>query len=333
LKEHIHDINDELLVKYLVGEASREERAEVEQWIAASEANKKYFDQYRLIWEKSKELAARPVITETQAWERFKEYRTQRNQDVAKLIRMDTPQRSAWIRIAAILLLIAGGGLIYFLKESRSINKLTVYSKENVLTDTLPDGSVIVLNRQSALSYPEKFSGNSRTVELKGEAFFTVTPDKTKPFIIHTGDVGIKVVGTSFNVKNTAGKTEVIVETGIVEISKKQHPLQLRPKEMATVFSNQPEPVKQYSADELYQYYRTKAFVCNGTPLWKLVEVLNEAYGASIVIADSRLKDLRLTTTFRNERLEDILKVISATFNIQVEKKNGQFVLQKAGVY
>jgi ferric-dicitrate binding protein FerR (iron transport regulator) len=323
-------MNDELLVKYLVGEATPEESIQVKQWIAASEANKKHFDQYQLIWEKSMELAAQSVIPEQQAWERFKQYRSEKKQDEAPVIRMaPPPSRSyAWMRIAAIFLIVLAIGIFYFLNESRPGKTLTVQSKEGVLTDTLSDGSVIVLNKQSTLSYPEKFSGNSRTVELKGEAFFTISPDKSKPFIIHTGDVGIKVVGTSFNVKNTADKTEVIVETGIVEVSKKQHILELRPQEMATVFSNRPEPVKQQNTDELYNYYRTREFVCNGTPLWKLVDVLNEAYDTHINIANSRLNNLRLNTTFRNERLEDILKIISETFNIRVEKKNGQFFLQ-----
>lgn len=330
MNEFPYDMNDELLVKYLVGEATPEESARINQWINASEANKKHFDQYQLIWEKSLELAAHAEIPEEQAWERFRQYRSGKKQDEARIITMPAPPSRSygWLRIAAIFLLVLAGGIFYFLNENKTVKTLTVQSGESVLTDTLSDGSVIVLNKQSSLSYPEKFSGNNRTVELKGEAFFTISPDKSKPFIIHTGDVGIKVVGTSFNVKNTADKTEVIVETGIVEVSRKQHILELRPREMATVFSNRPEPVKQQSTDELYNYYRTQEFVCNGTPLWKLVEILNEAYGTQISIANSRLNDLRLTTTFRNEKLENILKIISETFNIRVEKKNGQFFLQ-----
>ncbi|MBS1597568.1 MAG: FecR domain-containing protein [Bacteroidetes bacterium] len=327
MKEFVNDMNDDLLIKYLVGETTDEENVRVNQWIAASEANKKYFEQYLLIWEKSKELSGKSTVNEAEAWERFSKYRDEKNQS-AKLVEM-TPKKSIpWRSIAAILVVILAAGLVYLFKYNQSTELVVIRSSENVLTDTLPDGSVVILNKRSAISYPKQFSGNTRMVNMEGEGFFTVTPDKTNPFIIHAGDVDIKVVGTSFNVRNTPGKTEVIVETGIVKVSKEQQSVELNPNEMATVFKNQLTPVKQKNVDELYNYYRTKEFVCNATALWKLVDILNEAYGANIIISDSRLKDLQLNTTFRNESLDEILKVISVTFNIRVEKKNGQILLQ-----
>ena len=327
MNEFANDMNDDLLIKYLVGETTDEENVLVKQWIDSNEANKKYFEQYQLIWERSKELASKTDVDEGEAWERFSKYREEKNRE-AKIV-VITPRKSIpWVRIAAIFILIAAGTLAYLLKYNQSENLVAIHSNENVLKDTLPDGSVITLNKRSVLSYPKQFSGNTRTVNLEGEAFFSVAPDKAKPFIIHTGDVGIKVVGTSFNVRNTADKTEVIVETGIVQVSKEQQSVELNPKEMATVFKDQPAPVKQKNQDDLYNYYRTKEFVCNGTALSKLVEILNEAYDANIVIGDNRLKDLQLNTTFRNEGLDEILKVIAATFNIHVEKKNGQILLQ-----
>ncbi len=326
MKESFNDMNDDLLIKYLVGETTDEESIRVNQWIDASEANKKYFEQYLQIWEKSAALAAKTNIDKNQAWERFVKYRDEKNHQV-KIVGIDSQKSIPWLRIAAIFVLVFAGALFYLFKSNQS-KLVVIRSNEAVLNDTLPDGSVVTLNKRSAISYPKQFSGNERTVGLEGEAFFSVTPNKTKPFVIHSGDVGIKVVGTSFNVRNTADKTEVIVETGIVEVSKEKQMVLLNPKEMATVFKNRSMPVKQKTQDELYNYYRTKEFVCNATPLWKLVDILNEAYGANIIIADSRLKDLQLNTTFRNEGLDEILQVVGATFNIRVEKKNGQILLQ-----
>ena len=85
--------------------------------------------------------------------------------------------------------------------------------------------------------------------------------------------------------------------------------------------------VKEKTTDVLYNYYRTKEFVCDNTPLWKLIDAINEAYHADIVIEDSRLKNLPLTTTFHEESLEEILKVISETFNIKMERRGGQIIL------
>ena len=330
MKEYPNDMHDELLVKYLIGEAEPVESVQVEQWIAASEANRKYYDQYKFIWEQSRQLKAQRPVSEDEAWKRFKEFRSERMRGKAPVVQMKN-RWYGWMRMAGIFVLIAAGGILYLLNRNEiagSGKMISLQSGNQVLTDTLADGSVVTLNKQSTLAYREQFSGESRTVVLEGEAFFNVASDKAKPFIIHVEDVDVTVLGTSFNIKRDSDKTEVIVETGKVEVSKKQYKIDVSPNEMAVVYDNQPQPVKEKNTDELYNYYRTKEFVCNATPLWKLVDVLNAAYSAHIVIGDDRLKNLALTTTFHDESLDDILKVIRETFNIRVEKKGGQIFLQ-----
>lgn len=320
-----YNMTDDLLVKYLLGEALQEDKAAVEQWVQSSAANRKYFEDFKTIWDTSKQLAAKTDIDAEAAWQRFR-MRTEHmdNDSGAHIIPL---RRFQFARAAAILILLLGGGLLlYFLGFSNNMH--TTVAGNNVLIDTLPDGSVITLNKNAVLKYPETFSGNTRSVELQGEAFFNVSPDKQKPFIIHANESVITVVGTSFNVNSSKEKTEVIVETGIVEVAKKSHSVKLNPNEKATVTRNEARPVKQDNTDALYNYYRTQEFICNGTPLWRLVDVLNQAYNVDIVIADNKLKDLPLTTTFRNEPLDNILLVIRETFNITIEKKNGQIILK-----
>ncbi len=330
MKESPNDIKADLLVKYLIGEATAEERIQVERWIAASETNRKYFNQYQYIWEQSRKLAADSPVSEDEAWNRFKRFRDEKETATAPVIRMK-PRNFGWMRIAGILVLVVAGAVLYLLNRDQmagSGEMISLHSNDRVMTDTLPDGTVITLNKQSTLTRRELFSANNRTVELEGEAFFDVAPDKLRPFIIHVHDVDVKVLGTSFNVKNAADKTEVIVETGRVEVSKKKYKVNLGQNEMAVVYENKLQPVKEKHTDQLYNYYRTKEFVCNGTPLSKLVDALNDAYAVHIVIGDERLENLSLTTTFHDESLDDILKVIRETFNIQVERKRGQILLK-----
>ena len=97
------------------------------------------------------------------------------------------------------------------------------------MNDTLPDGSFVTLNKNSSIHYPKKFPGRKRNIELKGEAFFTVTPDKEKPFVISVNDVTVTVVGTSFNIKSVSGKTQVVVESGIVQVTKNNKTIELKP--------------------------------------------------------------------------------------------------------
>jgi ferric-dicitrate binding protein FerR (iron transport regulator) len=93
--------------------------------------------------------------------------------------------------------------------------------------------------------------------------------------------------------------------------------------------ANNSVATKEAVTDKLYNYYRSKEFVCDDTPLWKLVQVVNEAYDAKIIIGRKELNDMRLTTTFNNESLEKVLEIIHLTFDITVTKKeDGQIILQ-----
>ena len=239
-----------------------------------------------------------------------------------------TVQDLRWMRIAASVIIIVGLGLLAYWVFNDRTKEMTVVAQKTVLNDTLPDGSVVTVNKGSSISYLSKFKGETREVSLNGEAFFNVTPNKKKPFIISVNDVQITVVGTSFNVKTINGNTEVVVETGIVKVTRAGKTVELKANEEVTVNAKDSSLAIEKVSDQLYKYYRTKEFVCDDTPLWKLVEVINEAYNSHIVIGNPALKDMGITTTFNNESLEQVLNVISLTFNIKVIKEGDTIILQ-----
>lgn len=317
---------DELLVKYLLGEASPAEGLQVAQWLAASEGNRHYYEQFRTIWEKSKSLGPVSTVTEDDAWSRFQQ---------RMLIEAPAPKKTVvrpfrpamqWMRAAAMLMLLAGAGWLVFYLAGDS-GTVTLASNNEVRIDTLPDGSVVTLNKHSTLKYAGDFNGDTRAVTLEGEGFFSVTPDKARPFIIDANGVDVRVVGTSFNVRSSGDSTEVIVETGRVEVARQQTTVSLRAAERAVVVKDR-APVKMPVTDSLYNYYRTREFICNGTPLWRLANILETVYDVRIFIPDGRLREERLTATFRNEPVEHILTVVAETFGATVEHDGEHYVLK-----
>jgi transmembrane sensor len=325
LSQNFDHINDDLLVKYLLGEATEEERLQVEAWMASDFAHKKQYEDFKTIWEESKQLALVSTVDENAAWQRFK----QRVEQPQKKAVVKTMRPAAWLRIAALFIVIIGAGYLgYKLFNEKPIETIVVASNKVPLVDTLPDGSVVTLNKNSQLDYPSKFKGDTRTIALKGEAFFNVTPNKKKPFIIHVNDVTVRVVGTSFNVKSVNGVTEVIVETGIVQVIRNSKMVELRPKEKTKVTQQDSLLKKETEQDKLYNYYRSKEFVCDGTPLWKLVQALNEAYNVHIEIENPKLRSEPLTVTFNNESLDQILDVIEKTFNIKRFNEQDRIILR-----
>lgn len=320
------NMNDDLLVKYLVGETDADETAAVEFWLKADEKNLNYYNGFKKIWEDSLLIAAEnKTIDEDAAWKRLQ------NRIHDKDVQVLTPKKSSvyWLRIAASILLISTlGWLGYSYFENKSNTLIQIYASNSTLNDTLPDGTTVTLNKNSSLSYASKFKGKTRPVTLKGEAFFYVSPDKTKPFIITINDVTVQVVGTSFNVKNKNGKTTVDVETGIVKVSKNKDQVELIHGEKVVIADHKTELLKSTSKGRLYNYYRNKELVCDETPLQDLVEALNEIYDVNIIIKNPSLKEKPLTTVFKDQSLDEVLEVIQESFRIEIERKNNQILLE-----
>jgi ferric-dicitrate binding protein FerR (iron transport regulator) len=315
---------NELLVKYLADEATPPEWALVEEWISSGEANRHYFQHFQLIWEESRQLAVSMPANENKAWAKFQ--RRIKKEEAHKNQR----SRFGWWKIAASILVIVGATWFtssLLNKGTREPELLSVASASEVKKDTLPDGSVATLNKHSVLTYPSYFKGKMRKVNLDGEAFFNVKANKKKPFIIEVNDVQVKVVGTSFNVKSYNGTTEVIVETGIVQVIKDGNATELKAGERVYLSQADTAAAKQVSDDKLYNYYVSKTFVCDNTPLWRLVEKLNEAYGANIRIEREALRKLPLTVTFDGESLDTILNIISQTLLVKISPNDNEIIL------
>lgn len=321
---------DDLLVKHITGEATTAEVQEVEKWLADDEANQHYFEHFKLIWEESVQLANTAQVDEQAAWERFQNrvHTGSFPTTKAKVWSMNAPL----LRAAAIAGLIIGlAALTYVLfqnKPGKVLAMSNIRTTDLVKSDSLPDGSTVILNKNSQVSFPEKFDNDKRVLQLSGEAFFKVKPNKKQPFEVHTNNVTITVVGTSFNVRSRGDTTEIIVETGLVEVATEKQTILLQPGQKAIAGIGDAILQKQVNTDQLYTYYRSRKFVCENTPLWKLVDKLNEAYDVQIIFGNPALRNLPYTTTFDNEPLDKILSVLSTTFNISVVKEKGKIILR-----
>ena len=165
-------------MKHLLGEASPEEEQAVIEWMNENATHKEYYEQLRKIWDTSKDLAAGSTVDVNKAWAKFQR-RIGGHDESPKVIKSN---RFSWMKVAASVILIAGLGFAAFLLINNNIGPKDVVAQtnQNVLIDTLSDGSVVTLNKRSTITYPSKFKGKTRAIALKGEAFFNVAPDKKK---------------------------------------------------------------------------------------------------------------------------------------------------------
>lgn len=260
------------------------------------------------------------------AWNRFQErIRTgNKQQEPARRIRF------TWMHLAASLVIMAGLaiGARLLLNGTQARGRQVVHATVAATKDTLPDGSVVTLNKDATISYPRHFEKRSRQIKLEGEAFFQVSHDANRPFTITVNDVEITVLGTSFNVNGDDGRTQVVVETGRVRVSRNGRSVVLEANERTEIGIGDTAMTREPVSDRLYNYYRSKVFVCDDTPLWRLAEVLGHAYGVRISFARPELRELRMNTTFNNESLDQVLRVIAATFDISISKEGENIILK-----
>ncbi|WP_461789532.1 FecR family protein [Pedobacter sp.] len=313
-------MKDELLIKFLLKETSNEEKEAVQSWIAVNSENEKYYQQFERIWNESAALAQQSDVDEELAWQKFKQ-RINGNKAAVKKM----PISSYWLRIAAVFMLCIGAWLSY--QHWFGVTMLS--SKQLVLQHQLPDGSELTLNKNTNISYAGNFKTN-RKLEIKnGEVFFSVAHDRSHPFTIKIDDVEVRVVGTSFNVKKFHDGVEVIVETGIVSVSKKGQQLKLTKGESVLLIAKEGEFKKVRTQDELYNYYRTGVFEANNTPLDKLVSILGEAYNEEIILSDDIKNEKIFTTLPLKYALDQNLHRICETLDLKMQRNQGKIWLSK----
>lgn len=199
----------------------------------------------------------------------------------------------------------------------------------------LSDGSVVYLNASSRLIYPKRFNKNTREVELQGEAFFDISANAKKPFIITAGDAIVKVVGTSFNVNagKTDNKTEVFVESGKVELyykNIKNDKIVIEPGYVGVL--DKKILALEHNTNENIMAWKTKTIVFKETSLLEVVEVLNEVYHTTIFISDKEIENLKYNGTLMNQPLENVLEVLQTAFSasgLKIDTSNQNKIIFK----
>lgn len=183
----------------------------------------------------------------------------------------------------------------YSLYQQNAANQVVnIQANNQVRVDTLPDGSVVHLNKNSGISYVGTFK-SKREITLTGEAFFDVKHDEAASFTVHVNDVTVRDVGTAFNVKSKQRNTQIIVESGIVQVSRSSNAVRLTRNQMVSINPGDKQWKVEESTDNLYGYYKNPVFNAVNVPLWRLVDVLNQSYGANIKIENAVMRNIPIT--------------------------------------
>lgn len=236
-------------------------------------------------------------------------------------------------------------------KKDRNIAQNTVSTRKGSKSNIqLPDGTMVWLNADSKVTYDENFRGDFREVHLEGEAFFDVVRDKTRPFIIHTKTIDIRVLGTAFNVRayETEKNTETALFRGSVEVTVHNNPekkIVLKPNEKLMVnnknFSvnegNEKKHVEpevsmsvakvhfqEKDSSALETLWIKNKLVFDAETLEEVAQKIERWYDIKVIIkGDEDLKHTEYSGIFDNENLEQVMEALKLSGNLKYSINKG----------
>lgn len=203
----------------------------------------------------------------------------------------------------------------------------------------LPDSSVVILNSDTRINYPEEFANDLRVVNLSGEAYFEVVSDSLRPMIVHTAKgFSVKVMGTKFNVRAYedddkaettlfSGKIDIIRDLGNKLISTSVQPWQTLVVSDKNVKTPMLKVNKTTPLDD--KAWTEGRIVFNETPVYQMAKVLSRWHGYEFVIVDPAIRDYKITATFNSESLVQIMDLIQMSSLVRYRIKDNKVILSK----
>lgn len=302
-------MNQEILLRYIVGKASQQEKEEVAVWIDADAAHFKEFMSFRenydaFIWQDTDEL-----------------YKKSKNTFSLHPI----TRKILWIAAMFVLAF----GLSYIMiqalqKENTEMQTVYVPAGQRTLV-TLADGTTVWVNGKSTLTFPSQFSSQTRNVELDGEAYFDVQKDPEKQFIVSTThQSAIKVLGTKFNVKAYKEEKEVI--TTLVEgkvyfefsnTSQQPQSIAMGPGQKLIYDSQNGRTELYTTSGERELAWKDGKIIFRQTSLRDALDILADRYNAEFIVRENVPYDDSFSGTFTNRTLEQILNFIDVSSRVR----------------
>lgn len=318
MEDNIHNQED-LISKYLAGEMTPEEKQSFFLWMESDKTNRYHFALLKNIWDAAHTPFSADEINPQQAYTRLK---LQQEPGRRKRSLLQWCSRGAAILFLPLLITSA----FLFLKQGSSDN--TVYQEVVAPYGTyssleLPDGSKVSFNAGSKLKYPVPFQKGNRNVYLDGEAYFEVASNQDNPFTVHTDKIVVQATGTIFQVEDYTSDTiaAVTMVEGKVHTTIGNYPSVAMKEKERIVYSKTTNTYEQKLIDP-YKWYAWKdgALVFRDDPLEYVFKRISQTFNVEIAIRDERLSKQLYKATFRQESLEEILRLLELSAAIRYKE-------------
>lgn len=299
-------IDFDLFIKYFAGKAAPEEAMLVEEWADGSTENQAFVKSLHQSWlEAGSEAYASPDVAAEWA-----DFRDKHQIGHTRTLRRPGKLWLGRVAAAACIVLTAFAGYYVFNAQNQNEPTEIAEAKDKAEEVRLSDGTRVVIQPVGELVYPVHFKEHSREVTLVGDGTFDVMHNPEQPFVLHLGELHVKVLGTSFSVAHAGKETSVKVIRGKVAFYNKKDTLYIAAGETGKY--NRKD--KKFLLEKAIPL--TGSFHFDKTPMSEVVNTLNSYFKVNIRLINPDVNKCKLSAGFENQTLSDILNDISATFNL-----------------
>jgi transmembrane sensor len=336
-------IDPVLLQRYIENNCTASEAKLVESWVNDPNCEVELIQFMSSHWNQLQNHNGRNTDM-THVLERFMQHMDEPVTSNTKVRKLDQDKGfTLWPRVAAAVsaLVVVSMALFLVLKNQsgkpevdswqKTVNAFSASNK--IKPFQLPDGTQVWLNTRSTLSLSPDFMGEAREVYLDGEAYFDVVEDVNRPFIVHTHDIKVKVLGTAFTVKSYKDDhtSEATLVRGKVQVE--QHNLldkdlmQLSPNEKAIYTRSSHELVKKVVAAEELVQWREGVLKFEEEPIQNVIKALERWYDVKIILTEEQVASCRLTATIDKESIVETLDLLKSTTGIDYSRTEREIVV------
>ncbi|MBN9299179.1 MAG: FecR domain-containing protein [Filimonas sp.] len=330
MKEIPGNIKD-IIIDHLQNKADEASCKQLNEWRLLSVENDNAFKLFEEVWQQTTTALQEPTFNIAAAWDIVDKriaapitYASP-NASLAKAGSRVTHLRKSVIAASVLALILLISSLLFRINNGKLTQIEALTQNQEVV---LPDSSHVILRKGATLQYPIKFDGRERKIFLKGEAFFMVQRNVRLPFRIQTEQSFIEVKGTSFLVHASGNADQVVVASGSVLFSSKTdtslHCL-LNPQQKAVFNGKQFATIVVQDSNYLSWYTRELKFA--GKELSVVAAELADFYKVDVILSDTTMGHLRITGTFHEQPLTQVLDEISILTGLQYKKVNTTYLI------
>lgn len=309
---------DDLIVRWMRGEATDIEVRRLEQWRSATAENERAYREVVRLWERSGELT-RPGPSSSPGVDRIVDAAETRRKRAGRRAVL----RSPWVGRAAAILALAAVSYLTFGTRGREIGSSAALTPlesslgpHRVMTMSLSDGSVVRAAPETHLEFSA--ARDLRQVVLDGRAFFAVAHGAL-PFQVQTPVGTVTVTGTRFEVTTASDGIRVVVVEGTVEVRNHRGSAQVRAGQVAFLTEGSTTRILDHADVWALLHWEGGLLVFQATPLRQVAEEVSRHFGVTVRVSDDEVGARRITAWFDDEPLEDVVSALCIVADARCE--------------